>query len=90
MANSVIKRTFSGHGGISIKIVVMYVPIIDLTLSHKFHPYSILTGKKRLFYSHICSVLKELNVKTGLFWLFTKRKRVVHSARFYTNRKGIF
>ena len=40
--NSVLKMTFFAHGGISIKKIVMYVHKINKTLSHKFHPYSIL------------------------------------------------
>ena len=38
-----IKMTFFAHGGISIKNFVMYVDIINKALSHKFHPYSILS-----------------------------------------------
>ena len=41
--NSVIKMTFFVHGGISMKIFVIYVDIINKTFSHKFHPYSILS-----------------------------------------------
>ena len=33
------------HGGISKIFFVMYVHIINKTLSHKFHPYSILSTK---------------------------------------------
>ena len=33
--------TFFAHGGISTKNFVMYVHIINKTLSHKFHPYSL-------------------------------------------------
>ena len=42
IGNSVIKMTFFAHGGISLKLFVMYVHIIYENLSHKFHPYSIL------------------------------------------------
>ena len=48
MANSVIKRTFSAHGGISIKVFVAYLHIIYECLSYKFHPYSILTGHAKV------------------------------------------
>ena len=43
VADSVIKMTPFAHGGISIKFFVMYVHILNETLSHKFHPYSILS-----------------------------------------------
>ena len=36
--------TFFAHGGISI-FFARYVCMIDETLRHKFHPYSILTGQ---------------------------------------------
>ena len=48
MANSVIKRTFSAHGGISIKLFVVYLHIINESVSYKFHPYSILTGHTKV------------------------------------------
>ena len=38
-----VKMTPFAHGGISIKISVMHVHILNETLSHKFHPYSILS-----------------------------------------------
>ena len=41
--NSVIKMTFFAHGGISIKLFVLYLHIIYECLSYKFHPYLILT-----------------------------------------------
>jgi len=41
VTNFVLEITFFAHGGISIKKFVMYVHIINKTLSHKFHPYSI-------------------------------------------------
>ena len=44
ITNSVIKMTSFAHGGISIKIFVMHVSIINETLSHKFYPGSILAG----------------------------------------------
>jgi hypothetical protein len=34
IANSVIKMTFFAHGGISIKLFVMYVCIINETFTH--------------------------------------------------------
>ena len=37
IANSVVKMTFFAHGGISIKLFVMYVHIINGTLSHFTH-----------------------------------------------------
>ena len=43
MANSVIKMTFFAHGGISIKLFVVYVHIINEGLSYNIDPYSILT-----------------------------------------------
>ena len=43
IANSVIKMTVFAQGGISIKLFVIYVHLIYETLSHKFHPYSILS-----------------------------------------------
>jgi hypothetical protein len=48
MEYSVIKRTFSAHGGISIKLFVVYLHIINECLSYKFHPYSILTGHTKV------------------------------------------
>ena len=48
MANTVIKRTFSAHGGISIKLFVVYLHIINECLSYRFHPYSILTGHTKV------------------------------------------
>ena len=44
VTNAVIKMTFFAHGGISIKLFVVYLHIINECLSYKFHPYSILTG----------------------------------------------
>ena len=44
IANTVIKMTFFAHGGISIKLFVVYLHIINKYLSYKFNPYSILTG----------------------------------------------
>ena len=44
VTNSVIKMAFFAHGGISIKLFVLYLHIINECLSYKFHPYSILTG----------------------------------------------
>ena len=41
IANLVIEMTFFAQGGISIKNFVMHVHIMNKTLSHKFHPYSI-------------------------------------------------
>ena len=38
-----VKMTPFAHGGISIKNFVMHVHILNETLSHKFHPYSILS-----------------------------------------------
>ena len=40
-----VKMTHFAHGGISIKNFVMHVHIIKInkTLSHKLHPYSILS-----------------------------------------------
>ena len=38
-----VKMTPFAHGGISIKTFVMHVHILNETLSHKFHPYSILS-----------------------------------------------
>ena len=46
--NSVIKMTFFVHGGISIKLFVVYLNIINECLSYKFHPYSILTGHTKV------------------------------------------
>ena len=46
--NSVIKITFFAHGGISIKLFVVYLHIINECLSYKFHPYSILTGHTKV------------------------------------------
>ena len=42
--SSVIKMVFFAHGGISIKLFVLYLHIINESVSYKFHPYSILTG----------------------------------------------
>jgi hypothetical protein len=41
--------TVFGHGGISIKSFVTYVHMRNETLSHKFHPYSILSTHYVLF-----------------------------------------
>ena len=43
IANSVKEMSFFGHGGISTKLFVMHVHIINETLSHKFHLCSILS-----------------------------------------------
>ena len=48
VANSVIKMTFFVHGGISIKLFVVYLHIINECLTYKFHPYSILTGHTKV------------------------------------------
>ena len=48
VTNSVIKITFFAHGGISIKLFVVYLHIINECLSYKFHPYSILTGHTKV------------------------------------------
>ena len=38
------QMAFFGHGGISIKLFVLYLHIIIECLSYKFHTYPILTG----------------------------------------------
>ena len=48
VTNSVIKMAFFAHGGISIKLFVVYLHIIDECLSYRFHPYSILTGHTKV------------------------------------------
>ena len=48
VTNSVIKMAFFAHGGISIKLFVVYLHIINKYLSYKFHPYSILTGHTKV------------------------------------------
>ena len=48
VASSVIKMVFFAHGGISIKLFVVYLHIINECLSYKFHPYSILTGDTKV------------------------------------------
>ena len=48
VTKSVIKMTFFTHGGISIKIFVVYLHSINECLSYKFHPYSILTGHTKV------------------------------------------
>jgi hypothetical protein len=48
IANSVIKMTFFAHGGISIKLFVVYLRIINECLNYKFYPYSILTGHTKV------------------------------------------
>ena len=48
VTSSVIKMTFFAHGGISIKLFVVYLHIINECLSYKFHPYSILTGHTKV------------------------------------------
>ena len=48
VTKSVIKMTFFAHGGISIKLFVVYLHIINECLSYKFHPYSILTGHTKV------------------------------------------
>ena len=48
ITNSVTKMTFFAHGGISIKLFVVYLRIINECLSYKFHPYSILTGHTKV------------------------------------------
>ena len=40
--------TFFAHGGISIKLFVVYLRIINECLSYKFHPYWILTGHTKV------------------------------------------
>ena len=46
--NSVIKMAFFAHGGISIKLFVVYLHIINECLSYKFYPYLILTGHTKV------------------------------------------
>ena len=48
IANSVIKMTFSMHGGISIKLFVLHLHILNECLVYKFHPYSISTGHMKV------------------------------------------
>ena len=48
VTNSVIKMAFFAHGGISIKLFVVYLHIINECLGYKFHPYSILTGQTKV------------------------------------------
>ena len=48
VTNSVIRMAFFAHGGISIKLFVVYLHIINECLSYKFHPYSILTGHTKV------------------------------------------
>jgi hypothetical protein len=48
--NSEIKMTFFTHGGFSIKLLVVYLHIINECLSYKFFPYSILTGHTKVEY----------------------------------------
>ena len=43
-----VKMTFFAHGGISIKLFVVYLHIINECLSYKFHPFSILTGHTKV------------------------------------------
>ena len=40
--------TFFAKGGISIKLFVVYLHIINECLSYKFHPYAILTGHTKV------------------------------------------
>ena len=40
--------TSFAHGGISIKLLVVYLHIINECLSYKFHPYSIQTGHTKV------------------------------------------
>ena len=47
---------FFAHGGISIKLFVVYLHIINECLSYKVHPYSILTGHTKVE-SVACQVL---------------------------------
>ena len=42
------KNDIFAHGGISIKLFVVYLHIIIECLSYKFHPYSILTGHTKV------------------------------------------
>ena len=42
-AFSRLKMTPFAHGGISINFFVIYVHILNESLSHKFHPFSILS-----------------------------------------------
>ena len=48
VTKSVIKMAFFVHGGISIKLFVVYLLILNECLSYKFHPYSILTGHTKV------------------------------------------
>ena len=56
MKSSVIKMSFFAHGGISIKLFVVYLHIINECLSYKFHPYSILTGHTKVEISGLLGV----------------------------------
>ena len=42
------KNDHFAHGGISIKLFVVYLHIINECLRNKFHPYSILTGHTKV------------------------------------------
>ena len=53
--------TWCAHGGISKKNLVAYLHMINETLSHKFHPYSILTGDTMAEFVIYC-VLSEQDV----------------------------
>ena len=46
VTSSVIKMAIFAHGGISIKLFVLYLHIINE--SYKFHPYSILNGHTKV------------------------------------------
>jgi hypothetical protein len=66
VASSVIKMAFFAHGGISIKLFVLYLHIINDCLSYKFHPYSILTEHTKVesvayeVLSSVCLLRKRL------------------------------
>ena len=64
IANSVIKMTLFADGGISIKLFMVQLHIINECLSYKFHPYSILTGQvtiEWLMYQVLSTLLCKLS-----------------------------
>ena len=61
MANSVIKKTFSVPGGISIELFVVYLHIRNECLSYKFHPYTV-EKENNEFSSQNIVILSQNNV----------------------------
>ena len=100
VTNSVIKMTIFAHGGISIKLFVVNLHIINECLSYKFHHYLILTGAHQSLISGVLGVNDEIpwefsslcvtpGFSDSTTYLLTQKNRG-HSSTFDQNSIRIF